>query len=371
MSNKPTIFFSHSSKDKDLVVAIKDKLIEYTGSTIDIFVSSDGQSIPFGTNWIHKVEEELNDAKIMFVFVTENSISTGWIYFEAGFAYSKKIQVIPVGIGINVGSLKAPLNMLQGFNIVSEESLNNIITILNRKFDYNHVERFTKEDYNNIIKYSEGFEPALPSIETFVSSLNCRFYSTYTGGAGIQADNIGTYLERIEEYLKKNNLPYSFNNSKKLLLTAGIQFRMWNGQTKNGGIDYSFFVNISSYNCFESLKLYYNISLLFELNCELYLDVSLRQNYSFIEKDEDISAILLHHSTCFLPSRETIGVYSFEKHNLTFRVLNVEIDSRKPPRYVLRMIYDPKKCKAADIIHLISKLAEIGVIHETGENKDA
>lgn len=39
-------------------------------------------------------------AKIMFVFVTENSISSGWIYFEAGYAYSNGIQVIPVGIGL-------------------------------------------------------------------------------------------------------------------------------------------------------------------------------------------------------------------------------------------------------------------------------
>lgn len=47
-----------------------------------------------------KVEEGLQVAKIMFVFVTENSISSGWIYFEAGYAYSNGIQVIPVGIGL-------------------------------------------------------------------------------------------------------------------------------------------------------------------------------------------------------------------------------------------------------------------------------
>ena len=90
--SKPTLFFSHSSKDKDLIISIKDTLTKYTGGVLDIFMSSDGQSIPFGTNWIHKIEEGLNSAKIMFVFVTENSISSGWIYFEAGFAYSKEIQ---------------------------------------------------------------------------------------------------------------------------------------------------------------------------------------------------------------------------------------------------------------------------------------
>lgn len=122
---KPTIFFSHSSKDKEIVQSVKNKLDKATGGVMDIFMSSDGQSIPFGTNWIHKVEEGLKSATIMFVFVTENSVSSGWIYFEAGYAYSKGIQVIPVGIGVDIGALKAPLNLLQGFNILFEDSLNN------------------------------------------------------------------------------------------------------------------------------------------------------------------------------------------------------------------------------------------------------
>ena len=114
--SKPTIFFSHSSKDKDAILTIKNKLDSATGGVLDIFMSSDGQSIPFGTNWIHKIEEGLQAAKIMFVFVTEVSVASGWIYFEAGFAYSKGIQVVPVGIGIDIGTLKAPLNLLQGFS---------------------------------------------------------------------------------------------------------------------------------------------------------------------------------------------------------------------------------------------------------------
>ena len=127
--NKPTLFFSHSSKDKDMVLAIKSKVMQYTSGTLEIFQSSDGESIPFGTNWIHKVEEGLKEAKVMFVFVTEKSVASGWIYFEAGYAYSKGVHVIPVGIGINVGDLKAPLNLLQGFNITSADSLNNFLHI--------------------------------------------------------------------------------------------------------------------------------------------------------------------------------------------------------------------------------------------------
>ncbi len=59
----------------------------------------------------------------MFVFVTPTSIESGWIYFEAGFAYSKGIDVIPVGVGIDIGSIRPPLSLLQGFNITSKYSL--------------------------------------------------------------------------------------------------------------------------------------------------------------------------------------------------------------------------------------------------------
>ena len=103
--DKPTVFFSHSSKDKDLILPIRNTLVDETGKCIEVFMSSDGESIPFGRNWIHRIEAGLEKSQIMFVFVTPNSINTAWIYFEAGFAYSKGIRVIPVGIGVSVGQL--------------------------------------------------------------------------------------------------------------------------------------------------------------------------------------------------------------------------------------------------------------------------
>ncbi|MCL2546849.1 MAG: toll/interleukin-1 receptor domain-containing protein [Oscillospiraceae bacterium] len=92
--NKPVVFFSHSSKDSSMVSALKNRLNDITGGVLDIFQSSDGQSIPFGRNWVHKIEEGLANATVMFVFVTPNSISSNWIYFEAGFAYSNSGNII-------------------------------------------------------------------------------------------------------------------------------------------------------------------------------------------------------------------------------------------------------------------------------------
>src|SRR5258706_16087192 len=100
---KAIIFFSHSSLDKDVLGKLKNLFSEKTGGSIDVFLSSDGQSIPLGRNWVHRVEDALDSSKLMIIFVTPNSLRSNWIYFESGFAYAKKIRVVPVGfLGVDV-----------------------------------------------------------------------------------------------------------------------------------------------------------------------------------------------------------------------------------------------------------------------------
>jgi len=178
--NKPIIFFSHSSADKLILKKLKEKFESKTGSTIEIFLSSDGQSIPLGRNWVHKIQESLNKAKVMIVFLTPNSIKSNWVYFESGFAYSKNIRVVPVGfLGIDLNLIAPPLSLLQGFNITSEEGFNNLIAIINKEFEYKHGLSFSNEDYNSVV--------ALSSLDT-----------KNTFGEGT------SFIENIEIKLEKN-----------------------------------------------------------------------------------------------------------------------------------------------------------------------
>lgn len=148
---KPTIFFSHSSADKAVLLKLKALFCEKTGGTIDVFLSSDGQSIPLGKNWVHRVQEALDEAKIMVVFLTPNSLRSSWIYFEAGYAYSKKIRVVPVGfLGADISSAAPPISLLQGFNIETKDGLDNLIALVNDAFSYNHKGTFTDEEYRSL-----------------------------------------------------------------------------------------------------------------------------------------------------------------------------------------------------------------------------
>ncbi|MCB1901626.1 toll/interleukin-1 receptor domain-containing protein [Cognatazoarcus halotolerans] len=152
---KPTTFFSHSSQDKRALAKLKELFVAKTGGSIDVFMSSDGQSIPFGRNWVHRVEQALDQAKLMLAFVTPNSLRSNWMYFESGYAYSKGVQVVPVGLGVDLSSVGAPLSLLQGFNVTSEAGFNNIIAVANEVFSHSHVETFSSDDYR-IIASSSG-----------------------------------------------------------------------------------------------------------------------------------------------------------------------------------------------------------------------
>lgn len=223
--NKPTVFFSHSSKDKEVLSKLKDVFSEKTGGTIDVFLSSDGQSIPLGRNWVHRVQEALEQSSLMVVFITPNSLRSSWIYFEAGFAYSKGIRVIPVGfLGTDLSHISPPLNLLQGFNINNKDGLDNLIALVNEAYSYKLSSTFTEDDYKNIISFSDNtathpFGDYLPLIEEVYIEINDRdhFEQSLDEGLGIAKAVL-------------NKLSIEYHDAKDRLETFGLTISVSDGQ---------------------------------------------------------------------------------------------------------------------------------------------
>lgn len=373
--SKPTLFFSHSSKDKDMILAIKNKVMQYTSGTLEIFQSSDGESIPFGTNWIHKVEEGLKEAKVMFVFVTEKSISTGWIYFEAGYAYSKGVHVIPVGIGVSVGDLKAPLNLLQGFNITSADSLNNFLTIINREFNYCFPAQFTDDDFNEIVSYSGDVQATTDNFDTIVRSIGYEIYdeTTDTNGQRYQYD-LAKYFNKIVDYLDANSIQYFLadpyqENCRKCLVAQGIKLifdersepnQSINGRPARKG---KIVVRVSPLNFEKSFELYLKLTELLEEKEVFYIRIYLNDGFTFTTVEEDITALLSNVPEWCSCVKDYVGLYDCPSLNLRFRIVNRKAYSyREEPEYVLHILYNPKNTSAKNIVSLVSKLYELGLI---------
>jgi len=79
------IFISHASADADIALAVPSWIrVTFLGG-VNVFVSSDGQSISPGDDWRGKIEEALRDADIALVICTASSLSRLWLGFDAGF----------------------------------------------------------------------------------------------------------------------------------------------------------------------------------------------------------------------------------------------------------------------------------------------
>lgn len=160
---KPIVFFSHASEDSRALERLKDILIEKTGGAIEVFLSGDGQSIPFGRNWVATLETALDAAKLAFCFLSQKSASSRWVHFEAGFMYAKGVRVVPVGfLGFDLLHMAPPLSLLQGFNVHDASTLNNLIALINEELELRFPAFFSDEDYKTIVGTAAGEDLGLP-----------------------------------------------------------------------------------------------------------------------------------------------------------------------------------------------------------------
>ncbi len=375
--DKPTIFFSHSSNDRDMIFPIKEKIDDITGKSLNIFMSSDGQSIPFGNNWVHKIEEGLNNAQIMFVFVTPNSIDSAWIYFEAGYAYSKGIEVIPVGIGVNIGQLKAPLNLLQGFDVQSADSLNNFVSIVNRKFDMSFKEDFSKNDFNLINSLSNGILMNFKIHDIFeyaTYTMYSQCYDSKERNKIIRYD-IDKYFEDFKQYLDDNNIRYVLDEapfSSKVILVLGIKISIVGHEVEPGvtvtgrpevNQNHRLIINVSMYNLVKSILLLQSLYKAAHIDYPTWFRFYFVNNYTSLTNDESISSIISEYRDVFDYEPTDLGVYQF-KNEILFEISSERSLDSKGFQYVV----DVQIChdtKSIEIINLINKLLESKIIFKT------
>ncbi len=218
LTKRPSIFFSHSSKDKDALVKLKEMFCKKTGNTIDVFLCSDGQSIPLGRNWVHKVQEAMESAKIMVIFVTPNSIISNWLYFETGFAYSKGIRVVPVGfLGVDLGKMSPPLSLLQGFNISNKDGLDNLIALSNSEFGHKHDNKFSADEYNELLTGVAGVETTV--LDQYLPLVD-RIHIFHTKPYG-RFDDQESMFDEIEKVLREEKR--HFRRTNMALESYGIK----------------------------------------------------------------------------------------------------------------------------------------------------
>jgi hypothetical protein len=360
---KPIVFFSHSSRDKILLNKLKKSILEKTNNAIDIFLSSDGQSIPFGKNWVYTIEKALKDASLMFVFLSPNSIQSSWIYFESGFSYSKNIEVIPIGIlGIDLNQVKPPLNLLQGFNISSHNGLNNLIKTINDKFNLSCPLDYAVDDYNSLLIGS-----ALADYISEDSMVNTVDYirTSFPSKLGLKSQEIRSVFDQkkvIIHYFKVNSIPFRETSSE--LESHGIQILLDKGEKDPLRASYILLLDpvLFNKNTTHIIKI---IKLLYENNLEkFWVYFFFKNEYDILNQDFKVSSRLLLPEIKLAPDAEKC--YQFENILFAFDNYKPEYhgDNLNKPKKILRIIFPLSTHAEIPISKLINILFDQGIIYE-------
>lgn len=121
------IFLSHIHEESALALLVKQALENEFSGFVDVFVSSDGTSIPAGSNFLKRIEDGLISCIGAVYLISPASVKRNWINFELGAVWVRNIMNLRDGkpeiptlpvchSGITLGGLPAPLNNLNGIS---------------------------------------------------------------------------------------------------------------------------------------------------------------------------------------------------------------------------------------------------------------
>jgi len=314
---------------------------EITAGSLNIFQSSDGQSIPFGSNWSSTIENALDSAKLMFVFVTPNSLNSKWIYFESVFSCAKKINVVPVGLGVDIALIGEPLSKLMGFNVNSADSLNNIIATINHDANRKAALEFTTDDYMHLIALqSEQGESSVDFVEVF-ESLNLYLWGSSFDSGDRDINVIENFFDNIECHLLKENIGIWSNiyaskhgneyTEKIRLLFLGIEmvfkknYKFVDSDKNRNPKGDTLYFNISPYNLKKSFECLASIFKLFPHEMEHTIQFLSNPHYNTVNSDIDLSAILTNYNDLYsipqnplVPAEIKYGSFEYKPKKIIF-----------------------------------------------------
>lgn len=124
MTSRQRAFISHVSEEASVALELKEDLNRDFLGLLNIFVSSDIESIAAGDNWLNAVEEALRESAVLLMLCSPVSIRRPWINFEAGAAWALRIPIVPIcHADLTPHDLPMPLSLRQGISIGDADAL--------------------------------------------------------------------------------------------------------------------------------------------------------------------------------------------------------------------------------------------------------
>lgn len=152
---KNLVFISHIVEEKDIAFLVKDFIEDAFLGLIDVFISSDKDSISLGQKWLNSITDSLKNCSIEIILCSPISIKRPWINFEAGAGWIRDIPVIPLcHSGIEPSNLPLPLNLLQAAKANEISEMNMLLPVLAQAIGSKNP----SYDFTDFVKKVKNFE---------------------------------------------------------------------------------------------------------------------------------------------------------------------------------------------------------------------
>jgi hypothetical protein len=105
-----TVFIGHATQDATLAKRLKEAIRSSVRRRVEVFVSSDLDSIKGGDDWLERIVDRLRGCRVVVAIITPNTAASPWVHYEVGMADASSPLVIPVvARGTRLSEIPAPL----------------------------------------------------------------------------------------------------------------------------------------------------------------------------------------------------------------------------------------------------------------------
>ncbi len=121
------LFVSHVTEDAAVGAWLKAQLTDDFHPRVEVFVSSDGEGISAGAEWLAELKKLLEECAVFIALCTPASIHAPWINFEAGAAWTLGRPIVPAchgGLGPEM--LPMPFSILQAITLAESHGLRSL-----------------------------------------------------------------------------------------------------------------------------------------------------------------------------------------------------------------------------------------------------
>jgi hypothetical protein len=201
---KKIIFISHITEEKELAIKTKELIEQSFLGMIEVFVSSDENSISLGQKWLDKINDSLQSCAIEIILCSPASIKRPWINFEAGAGWIRGIPVIPLcHSNLSPSKLPMPLVLLQGTSANSSISLELLFPVLAETLG-SAVPKVNFSDYTSFVLEFEKKYTFWNKLNNHFKELNNiepQLIPAFKNQKGVQIDFTETQINKIEGLL--------------------------------------------------------------------------------------------------------------------------------------------------------------------------